>query len=75
MQRPTCYFIDYFVSASIFNVKFQVLTAASMLFRELFWFILPTRHYNPEDSSERLFLMFEKWVDGLLRSDKDTLTH
>jgi uncharacterized membrane protein len=22
-----------------------------------------------------LFLMFEKWVDGLLRSDKDTITH
>jgi hypothetical protein len=32
-------------------VRFQVLTAASMMFRAVFWVVLP---YNPEDSSEHL---------------------
>jgi hypothetical protein len=43
-------------------VRFQVLTAASMMFRAVFWVVLPckmivdqfTRQYNPEDSSEHL---------------------
>jgi hypothetical protein len=44
------------------SVRFQVLTAASMMFRAVFWVILPckmivdrrfTRQYNPEDSSEQ----------------------
>jgi hypothetical protein len=43
-------------------VRFQVLTAASMMFRVVFWVILQckmivdnhfTLQYNPEDSSER----------------------
>jgi hypothetical protein len=43
------------------HVRFQVLTAASMMFRAVFWVILPcrmfvdkhsTRQYNSEDSSE-----------------------
>jgi hypothetical protein len=34
-------------------VRFQVLTAASMMFRADFWVVLHlTRQYNPEDSSE-----------------------
>jgi hypothetical protein len=42
-------------------VRFQVLTAASMMFSAFFWVVLPckfivekhfTRQYNPEDSSE-----------------------
>jgi hypothetical protein len=41
-------------------VRFQVLTAASIMFRAVFWVILPckmidnhfTRQYNPEYSSE-----------------------
>jgi hypothetical protein len=38
-------------------VRFQVLTAASMMFRVVFWDILPckmiTRQYIPEDNSEQ----------------------
>jgi hypothetical protein len=50
-------------------VRFQVLTAASMMFRAVFWVILPcrmmvdnhsTRQYNPEDSSEQLNQLFGK---------------
>jgi hypothetical protein len=33
-------------------VRFQVLTAASMMFRAVFWNHF-TRQYNPEDSSEQ----------------------
>jgi hypothetical protein len=50
----------FWCEISIPNVRFQVLTAASMMFRAVFWVILPcrmivdhsTRQYNPEDSSE-----------------------
>jgi hypothetical protein len=36
-------------------VRFQVLTAASMMFRAVFWVVDNhfTRQYNPEDSSEQ----------------------
>jgi hypothetical protein len=40
-------------------VRFQVLTAASMMFKAVFWVVLPcnfnhfTRNYNPEDNSEQ----------------------
>jgi hypothetical protein len=52
---------------TLFIVRFQVLTAASMMFRAVFWVVLMmeavrtsetsidnhfTRQYNPEDSSE-----------------------
>jgi hypothetical protein len=45
-------------------LRFQVLTAASMMFRAVFWVVLPckmivdhfTRQYNPEDSSEQAWL-------------------
>jgi hypothetical protein len=48
-------------------LRFQVHTAASMMFRAVFWVILPckiivdhhfTRQYNPEDSSEHHFHIF-----------------
>jgi hypothetical protein len=43
------------------TVKFQVLTAASMMFRAVFWVVLQvdnqfTRQYKAEDSSEHLTL-------------------
>jgi hypothetical protein len=53
------------LSATVNNlilVRFQVLMAASMMFRAVFWVVLPckmivdnnfTRQYNPEDSSEQ----------------------
>jgi hypothetical protein len=46
------------------HVRFQVLTAASMMFRIVFWDVLPckiivdnyfTRQYIPEDNSEHPF--------------------
>jgi hypothetical protein len=51
---------------NLFHVRFQVLTAASMMFRAVFWVVLPCRtivdnhskrQYNPEDSSEQTFFM------------------
>jgi hypothetical protein len=50
-QKPTF----SLVSVPIIHtyVRFQVLTAASMKFRAVYWVVLPfTRQYNPEDSSE-----------------------
>jgi hypothetical protein len=66
-------------------VRFQVLTAALMMFRAVFWVILPcndhsslmmeavrtcetsvdnhfTRQYNPEDSSEHYFALFQEKI-------------
>jgi hypothetical protein len=49
------------------NVRFQVLTAASMMFRVVFWDVLPcrmivdnhfTRQYIPEDNSEQEMRIF-----------------
>jgi hypothetical protein len=56
------------VKYACFSVRFQVLTAASMMFRVVFWVILPmmeavrtsetsvdnhfTLQYNPKDNSE-----------------------
>jgi hypothetical protein len=49
------------VTANHLFVRFQVLTAASMMFRIVFWDVLPckiivdnhfTRQYIPEDNSE-----------------------
>jgi hypothetical protein len=40
-------------------VRFQVLTAASMMFRAVFWVADNhfTGQYNPEDSSEHLIVI------------------
>jgi hypothetical protein len=52
-------------------VRFQVLTAASMMFRAVFWVVLPckiivdnhfTRQYNPEDSSEQAVYVMQRKV-------------
>jgi hypothetical protein len=52
------------------NVRFQVLTAASMMIRAVFWVILLckmivdkhfTRQYNPEDSSEHQKYEYEEY--------------
>jgi hypothetical protein len=53
----------------LFHVRFQVLTAASMMFRVVFWDILPckmivdnhfTRQYIPEDNSEQFCFMVKE---------------
>jgi hypothetical protein len=62
-------------------VRFQVLTAASMMFRVVFWVILPcnhftrkktrntckmiTREYNPDDNSEQLPALFRITEDTM----------
>jgi hypothetical protein len=55
-------------SMSNSSVRFQVLTAASMMFRVFFWDIF-TRQYIPEDNSEDLILLlsviFVQWSDFL----------
>jgi hypothetical protein len=53
-----------FCSESENYLRFQVLTAASMMFRAVFWVILPCKmivdnHYNPEDSSEHENYLFK----------------
>jgi hypothetical protein len=69
------YVIFLGISRIIQEVRFQVLTAASMMFRAIFWVLLPcrmivdnqsTRQYNPEDNSEQQFRKCFQTGHGLL---------
>jgi hypothetical protein len=39
----TCYKIILFCISTFIHVRFQVLTAASMMFRVVFWVVLPCK--------------------------------